>query len=215
MARCASPASVIWSQPLRGSTTQPASVPGLRARFCSMQPQLPGQRLGTSGRPSYIGDDSPEVQALEALDLGQVRQARIGDPNTSPAWEHDQTSSISARPACRFCSMPPQLPGQLSGSWDCPSNIGDDSPEVQALEALDLGQVRQARIGDPLATPAWEHDPSNIGAGPACQILLYATPAARPALGTIGPPQQQKRRLTLGSSSGGAGSWPGALAPHR
>ena len=118
LARSASPASVIWSQPLRGSTTQAASLPGLRARFYSMPPQPPGPRSGTS------------------------------------------------------CSGPPQQPR-------------DDSPEVQALEAQDLGQVRQPRIGDLVATPAWEHDPSSIGANARCQVLLYATPAASPALGNI------------------------------
>ena len=97
------------------------------------------------------------------------------------------TTQAASVPGLRatVCSMPPQLPGQRSGTSDRPSNLGDDSPEVQALEARDLGQVRQPCIGDLIATPAWEHDPSSIGARPACQVLLYATPAARPALGNI------------------------------
>ena len=91
--------------------------------------------------------------------------------------------------------MPPQLPGQLSGSSHRPSNIGDGSLEVQALKARDLREVRQPHIGDLRATPVREHDQSSIGIRPACQVLLYNTAAASPALSIIAPPQQHRRRL--------------------
>ena len=192
-----------------------------------MPPQLSGQLSGSSHRPSSIGEHSPEVQALEARDHYKDRQPRIGDLFAPPAWEHDP-SSIGAKSACQalldtnpasrpayFTRGKTQLPGQRSGSSDRPSNIGDGSLEVQALEARDRRQVRKPCIDDLFASPAREHDPSRIGVRPACQRLLYTTAAARPALSIIAPPQQQRRRLTRGPTSGGPGSWPAAPTPHQ
>ena len=116
-----------------------------------------------------------------------MRQARLGDLVATPAWEHDP-SSIGARPVCQVLLYATPAARPATEPSDRPSNIDDDSHEVHALEFRDLGQVRQPRIGDLVAKPAWKHDPSSIGARPVCQVLLYATPAARPATEPSGRP---------------------------
>ena len=118
--------------------------------------------------------------------------ARCANPESVICWQpllasKNQAASVPGlRPT--FIYLPPQLPSQLSGSSDRPSDIRDGSLEVQALKGRDRDQVRQPRIGDLFAPPAWENDRSSISARPACQALLYPTLQARPALGIITPP---------------------------
>ena len=141
MTRCASPASVTSSHHLRGSTTQAALVPGLPARLCSIPPYKPGQRLGSSHRPNDIGDGSLEMQALEALDLGQMLQPCIGDPVATPTWEQDP-SSIGARPACQLLLFKKRGRSRYN------------LPKVQFSQPCQLGQALETMIGDVVARPA-------------------------------------------------------------